>query len=117
LNGIYKEFDEEFPRRLEIQNRLDRVFDFLIELKPASIKETIFKRAPIFFSLFLVLDELKNLNKKSVEAALFEVDERFNSDQNQSDEDQKFVAASTSTTQRLKQRMVRQTYLKSFLDT
>lgn len=115
LNRIYAKYEGEFPHRNRVESQLDRVFDFLTELNSSCILDTIFNRSPIFFSLFLVLSSIPNLNKELVENTLYEMDERFNADENQSNDDLDFIAAATSTTQRIKQRKVREKYIRSFL--
>lgn len=118
LNKYYQDFDEDFPRGDEIRERLDRVFDFLISLEPEVISDTIFQRQPIFFSLFLVLDQSASLSKKKIERGLVEIDNRFNSDLPLSErpkEDANFYLAASSTTQRIAQRKVRDKYIKRFV--
>lgn len=118
LNKCYRDFDENFPHGDEIRQRLDRVFDFLISLEPEVISDTIFQRQPIFFSLFLVLDQLDSLSKKKIERGLVEIDSRFNSDPPLSErpkEDANFYLAASSTTQRIAQRKVRDKYIKRFI--
>lgn len=118
LDNFYKKYDGEFDRSEEISNRLDHVFNMIINLEPNAIKETIFKRQPLFFSLIIVLDELKKINLKNLESAMFEIDRIFNSDTPVSErrkEDIEFYNASSSTTQGLGQREVRHNYIKSFI--
>ncbi|MFO0795730.1 MAG: DUF262 domain-containing protein [Candidatus Brocadiaceae bacterium] len=118
LNKYYKDFDEKFSKGKTIERRLDKVFNLLLKLNPDSIKETIFKRQPIFFSLFLVLDDLTRHDAKKIEAALFKMDANFNSDipvEERGKKELDFYNACTSTTQRIKQRQVRQNYISSNL--
>ena len=116
LNGVYEKFDNNFPCDQDLAIRLDHLFDFIVDLNSSVISDTIFNRQPIFFSLLLILDTLQSLDAKSVEDALFDMDARYNlPNEQQTLLDRNFVAASTSSTQRLNQRQIRHSYIKSFL--
>ncbi len=56
LTSYYKKYDEEFPGEDEMMDRLDYLFDLLLEISPDVLKESIFVRPQILFSLILVLD-------------------------------------------------------------
>ena len=114
LDALYKEFDETFDRAQEIGARLDNSFDRIANLAPEKISDTIFKRSPILFSLVLAIDS-NNPTMDQLESAIIEIDERFNSEENQTEKDKRFVAACSSTTQRIAQRRIRDEYIKSFL--
>jgi hypothetical protein len=113
--GSYKKYDDEFENSSKIQLRLNRVFDFLTSLDKAKITDTIFKRQPIFFSLFIVLDTLKSWSKIRVERAINEIDVRFNSEENKEPSDIEFYNACTSTTQRISQRRIGDSYIHQFM--
>ena len=116
LNRVYSENDEDFPHQANVAQRLDRLFDFIVEIEPSSIRDTIFCRQPIFFSLLLVLDSLARLRVKKVADSLHEMDARFHEDrEHQATKDQEFVDASTATTQRIRQRKIRDAYIRRFL--
>jgi hypothetical protein len=116
-NNTYKQFDNDFPRAEEISQRLDNIFDILINLNPDSIKNTIFNRPPLLLSLMTVLDELQQVNSKQVEKGLFEIDSIFQVDNvdDKNKEDIDFSAASAATTQSLANRKVRNSYIKKFI--
>lgn len=114
LNNLYKKFDEDFPYSDEMQKRLDRVFDLIVSLDPTLISDTIFQRQPMLFSLIVAIDAKKSLSSKKLSAAIQQIDARFNSDQNVTDEDIEFKQASTSTTQRIAQRKIRHKYISEF---
>lgn len=116
LNRIYKENDEEFATREDLTVRFDRLFDLIVQLGPTTIKDTIFRRQPILFSLLVVLDSIQHLDAKPIKNALYEMDARFNDEEIQSDEDKEFITASTATTQRIKQRQIRDTYIRGYLE-
>jgi len=112
----YKEYDDEFQDALDISNRLDEVFDLLVSIDISAIKETIFSRPPILFSLFVVIDELQTVDEQVLEEALFEIDARFNTEEDiRNKEDNAFVTACLSSTPRQTQRNERHKYIKSFL--
>ena len=113
LDKLYKEYDENFPDADKVANRLDKCFDLLASLPPERLKDTIFNRAPVLFSLILIIDDKKPSLKK-LEEVVLEIDERYNSEENKTEEDRKFIDACKSTTQRISQRKKRDEYIRSF---
>ena len=65
------------------------------------------------FSLILIIDDKKPSLKK-LEEVVLEIDERYNSEENKTEEDRKFIDACKSTTQRISQRKKRDEYIRSF---
>lgn len=115
IDSLYQEYDETFNQEEVIQKRFDRVFGFLGSLSAQIIKDTIFSRSPIFFSLFLVLDQKKKISIKKLEQALIDVDAIFNDVEAQGEEDKAFYAACTASTQRIKNRKERHDYLSKMI--
>ncbi len=116
LYNIYRKFDEDFPHQAEVAQRMDRLFDSLVDIGPSVIRDTIFRRQPIFFSLLLVMDSMKKLAVPKVVNSLYEIEARFHQDSEyQTEDDQQFVVASTATTQRIRQRTIRDAYIRRFL--
>ena len=115
IDQYYKNYDDEFEKSSEIQSRLDRIFDFLSSIDKSSITDTIFKRQPVFFSLFIVLDILENLDRTHIEQAIYEIDLRFNSEENKEIGDIEFYNACTATTQRIAQRKTRDNYIRKYI--
>ena len=116
LNRIYRKFDEDFPYQVEVAHRLDRLFDFIVDIKPSVIRDTIFCRQPIFFSLLLVADSMEELDGAKFVKSLYDIDARYNQDsESQTDDDKQFVTASTASTQRIRQRKIRDAYIRRFL--
>jgi hypothetical protein len=115
IDNFYKKYDDDFPDSIDLAERIDRVFDIIASLSPEKITDTIFSRQPIFFSLFLVIDDDKSINAEKIEQMIIEVDARFNAEENKTDDDNKFYNASTATTQRIAQRKIRYEYIKNFL--
>jgi hypothetical protein len=120
ITRAYKDWDEEFTAKAELDARLGRVFDFIASLPPEAIRDTVFSRSPLFYSLVLVLDSLPKLPKpRTAEERLSEIDNRFNDPRpltERPESDVAFVAASSSTTQRIRQRIARDTYIRSFFE-
>ena len=115
LNSVYSEFDEDFPHQNEIHERLEIVFQIVGGVAPNIIKETIFNRHPLFFSLVMALDESKISDSARVQSAILEIDEIFQSTDNVSDDDDEFKRACTSSTQTLSSRRIRHDYIISKL--
>lgn len=121
LNAIYSEYDEDFPDAADITGRLDRVFQCIATLNPNVIRDTIFRRQPIFFSLLVVLDTLRPIpDRQTLEFALHGIDAMFNASLSPSDRpasDLAFIAACTASTQRIKARLVRDEYIRAAIRT
>ncbi|HVW13406.1 MAG TPA: DUF262 domain-containing protein [Mucilaginibacter sp.] len=118
LNSYYKEKDENFPEMEETDRRYDAVFDTLVSLNPRSIKDTIFNRQPIFFSLIIAIDGLSKKKISDIEKGLVEIDNRYNSDKpvnERSKEDADFYNACSASTQRLSNREIRNNYISNFI--
>ena len=117
LDKFYKEFDEDLPRQEELESRMDAVFNKVAEINPRAIKDTIFSRDPLFFSLFVVLDSIgANIDNSRLEDCLVSIDSSFNSDipvSERNKDDTEFYIACTSTTQGIKSRQIRDAYIKN----
>ena len=118
IDHLYKEKDEEFPEAKEVERRLESCFSIIVTMPKTVFVDTIFSRQPLFFSLVLVLDQLEHVNAKSLKESLLKIDKRFNADTPMSERphsDADFHAACTSSTQRIKNRKIRDRYLKRFI--
>jgi hypothetical protein len=115
LNRIYGEYDEDFPQQDVIQSRLNQIFQTVGGITPGTIKETIFNRHPLFFSLVMALDESQITQGERAQSAMLEIDEIFQSTENVTDLDEDFKRACTSSTQTLSSRRVRHDYILSKL--
>jgi hypothetical protein len=119
VDEAYRRWDEDFPERDNVAKRLERVYKTIASLKPEAVRDTIFSRSPVFYSLVLVLDSLKKLPaKNTLEETLDEIDTRFNDPRpaaERPEEDVEFVAACTASTQRIRSRQVRFEYIQSFV--
>jgi hypothetical protein len=102
-----------------IEARFDRVFSKIAALNPGSIADTVFSRPPLFFSLCILLDSTRKIiNAKQVEKALFAIDEILHSDVPLSErkkEEAAFISACTASTQRIKNRMIRNRFIGELL--
>ena len=119
LDKIYKTYDEDFPEQDEIAARFENVFSQVASSALTAIRDTIFSRQPLFFSLCIILDSLKKkLPIKKIEQALYEIDLNFNSDipiSERKPEDIDFNKACTASTQRIASRKVRDIFIRKFL--
>jgi hypothetical protein len=118
IDDAYREWDEDFPDRVQVAKRLERIYLAVAALRTEVIKETIFARSPVFYSLALVLDARTKIpNTAVLEQIMVDIDARFNDARPASErprEDLAFVAACTASTQRIRSRQVRFDYIESF---
>ena len=119
IDRLYKDYDEEFPQWEQLEQRIGMVLGRIAEMHPRTIRDTIFSRSPLFFSLLLVLDSVgPDVDRVILERTLHTVDESFNSDVpvgERSEADTEFYMACTATTQRIRSRTVRDQYLREAL--
>lgn len=120
ITNAYRDWDEEFPHKTQLDARFERVFNYVAHLDPATIRDTVFSRSPLFYSLIVVLNSLEKLPATRVtEERLSEIDNRFNDPRPASErpqDDLAFVAASTATTQRIRQRNTRDRFIRGFFE-
>jgi uncharacterized protein DUF262 len=114
IDKYYGDYEDEFPLRNSHEKKLDRVLDLIGNLPEDLIAQTIFRRQPVFFSLFFVVNEARRPSLSRIENAIRDIDTVFNDKDAQDDEDDEFVRACTSTTQRISQRTVRHEYIASY---
>jgi Protein of unknown function DUF262 len=119
IDNYYQKFDENFPEEKRLSDRMELTFAKLAEVNIEAIRDTIFSRSPLFFSLFLIVDSLKGkVDATKIEQGLYEIDESFNSDvplSERSKADAEFYVACTATTQRIKSRRIRDKYIRRVL--
>jgi len=115
LDKLYAENDEDFALEYDVEKRFSKVFDICGELEEKTFNDTIFSRAPLFFSLFLLVDEKNIVKVPALRRRIKEVDAAFSNPDVPVDErskaDQEFYLACTSSTQRAKNRAIRREYL------
>lgn len=118
LDDYYKKYDENFSEAEDISKVLDQIFDFIIQIEPTAIEDTIFQRQPLFFSLMVALGKDTSSYKiQKVGRGLVEIDARYNIEvvNDKSTDDIEFYNAVSATTQGEKQRLIRDKYIKSFI--
>ncbi|WP_158613516.1 DUF262 domain-containing protein [Luteimonas sp. 100069] len=120
IDKFYKDFDESFPLREELELRSELVFRRILSMEKKAITETIFSRAPLFFSLFLILDAPDGapIPLDRLERAIWHIDERFSADVSISDRSEleaEFVIACLSNPHRIKSRQIRDEYIRGQL--
>ena len=119
LDAIYKTHEETFPGVRTVKQRLDRCFTVIASIPKHVITSTIFRRQPLFFSLILAIDAKRATPRpKKLEHALQEIDDRFNSETPVTERpasDAEFYEACRASTQRIKNRKIRDQYIKRFL--
>lgn len=114
VDKYYKTYDNDFLRGAEISSKLDSLFNVLIQLEPRIIKDTIFKRQPIFFSLVMALSDcIGNINVDKLAQGILDIDGLYHLDiADKEQEDIDFYAAVSATTQGKDQRENRDKYIK-----
>jgi hypothetical protein len=55
INGFYEKYDEELPRKDQIVERFKTTIDEIVETMGDTLKDTEFRRTPLFYSLFAVV--------------------------------------------------------------
>ena len=115
IDAFYRKYDREFPMGEDLERRFDKIFGVLVSLSDSLLKDTIFHRPPILFSLFLLLDKMK-VKVPDLEKVITEIDTRFNGDrEDKTKEDNAFYVACRSNQHRITSRKIRETYIGTFL--
>lgn len=119
LDVFYQQYDETFAAQSEMATRLEAVFATIAALDPAVIRDTVFSRNPLFFSLFLIVDrDGKKITRRNLENTLISVDQTFNTGipiTERPKREAEFITACTASTQRIKSRRTRDAYLRRAL--
>jgi hypothetical protein len=118
LDRLYLDYDEDFSAADSVAKRFDTVMRLMLAVEE-DIGSSIFSRTPIFFSLFLALDDKKHPIKKvrsvmaDIDQIYNEIDENGASDADEADVD--FYNACVASTQRIKSRRTRHDYIAALL--
>ena len=119
IDEIYARFDAVFDDRAILGDRMEGIFSQVAAVDPSAVRDTIFSRSPLFYTLFLVLATMsKPPSSKALAEGLFHIDKSFNSDTPLPDRppaDADFFVACTSNMHRIKSRKVRDEYVRSRL--
>lgn len=120
IDGYYQKFDEKFGEEKELAEKMERVFAKTAQIKIEAIRDTIFSRSPLFFSLFLIVNSLNGkIDATRIEQCLYEIDKSFSSDlplNERSKADAEFYVACTSNMHRIKSRQIRDRYIRRILN-
>jgi hypothetical protein len=119
IDDTYAKYDDLFDTQRDIENRMERVFALIGSLDVPAVRDTIFSRAPIFFTLFLVLDSTpKALPPRLLQDRMHAIDKSYSSDlpiRERGKEDAEFYVACTSNMHRIKSRRIREAYVRARL--
>lgn len=119
INGFYAANDENFKQREELDARFEIIFSKIATLSIGAVKDTIFSRVPLFFSLCVVLDSVHcNIDNLKLEHGLFSIDGIYNrevSDTGRESLEAEFILACKASTQRIHQRQIRDKYIRQRL--
>jgi Protein of unknown function DUF262 len=116
IDAFYEKNDVKFAKEAEVTRRFDATFGLLVSLSDTTLRDTIFSRPPIFFSLFLILDSIKNkMSVSDVRSVLGEMDARYESDK-KTKADTDFYVACTSNPHRIRSREIRDKYIRAFIE-
>lgn len=111
LDKFYAQYEDEFPEAEEIEAKIDSIFGAFLNFNQNALKNTIFRRPPIFWSLGLVLNEIGPTKVKKLDEKLFYIDAEVTDESIKSDEVIEFRTAIASTTQRTPSRKIRRKFL------
>ena len=115
IDEFYKANDVRFAKEADVTKRFDATFGLLVSLNDTTLKDTIFSRPPIFFSLFLILDSIRNkISVGDLRSALGEMDARFETER-KTKADTDFYVACTSNPHRIRSREARDKYIRTFI--
>lgn len=117
LDRYYKKYDDNFDDSVIVSKKLDLIFNIIGELGPDIFKNTIFSRQPVFFSLIMSIESnIEQIKLDKVKQALLDIDAHYHLEPHEkSNLDKDFESAIASTTQGENQRLIRDSYLKSYI--
>lgn len=119
IDQYYHNFDDKFSEEKALAQRFEKVFAKIAQIEVEAIRDTIFSRSPLFFSLFLIVDSSDGkIEAAKIQRCLYEIDKSFNSDlplNERSKSDAEFYLACTSNMHRIKSRQIRDKYIRRVL--
>jgi len=119
INYFYRDHDEEFEEQNELGTRLEDMFAKIASVGPRGIRDTIFSRIPLFFTLCIILDSIRaDIDTARLEHGLVTIDQIYNRDvriDEREHSEVEFLIACTSTTQGISQRQIRDRYAREKL--
>ena len=117
LDRYYANYDDCFDDAARISTKLDMIFNIIGELGPDIFRNTIFSRPPVLFSLIMAVESnIENIELGKLMQAIQDIDAHYHLEpQDKNEADKGFEAAIASTTQGESQRLIRDSYIKSFI--
>lgn len=115
LTSFYSKNEVAFALWDECEQKLNSIFMILGNLDVKSIRDSVFSRPPLLFSLCFVLKDHQKIKQNKLDEIIASVDSLVRSDIPISEmdaEDSQFLAAITSSTQRIASRKIRDGYLR-----
>lgn len=113
LNRLYDNYDDEFPEQTDVNRALNSCFERILNIDSSAIVDTIFNRAPLFFSLLIFLERNPDISGDRLEEGLYLVDSLYSDTDNSTEEVNNFRAACGASTQRIAQRRTRDRFLQN----
>jgi hypothetical protein len=124
IRHFYRKYDERFPQANRIEKEFHTIIDLLSEISQGDLKNTRFRRLPLFYSLFCALYDARFGLRKSKKAqirftkviiqsahdALLDINQKINWGNPQA-EYSEFVNASGKGTGFLKYRQIRHNFI------
>jgi len=119
LSNYYKNNDVFFADWDNCEKAFSGVFSLLGSVDVGAIRDTVFSRQPLLFSLCLVLKDNLSVKPGRLEEVISEIDRIISADvpiNERSPEDAQFLSAITSSTQRIASRRVRDSYIRRYFE-
>jgi hypothetical protein len=115
LVKFYSGNDQEFPALVLTEKQFREVFGVVASLDVQSVRDTIFSRPPVLFSLCMVIKDHLDIPVKKINSVIGEIENLAKSDAAEmTNEVSAFVNAITSSTQRIASRRVRDKFIRDF---
>lgn len=77
INRNYEKFDDDFAEADDIRKRLERLFAQILEIPIDVLKDTVFARPQVLFSLLLIMDEVPGISLDRIKSCVTELDARI----------------------------------------
>ena len=73
LSKYYKSYDDDFPSEVATSKRMERAFAQVLSISADKLRNSIFVRPQILFSLLLEVDSLGTVSKKNLERCISDI--------------------------------------------
>lgn len=117
LTNFYKLNDVVFEQESEAESLISSIFSLINAMDPKIIKDTIFSRAPLMFSLCMILKDNLNIAPNKLSSIILKIDNLVVSED--IEHDQKtltFLKAISSSTQRIASRRQRDAFIREYFN-